>query len=301
MTGDMTTDFSNSNLGSTTPNAPIKLNFKSNKSALGSTVVNYAAIIYDDGKCNGNIIAIAGSPHYSPGYSAPSSTAFTALITAGTTSFPKLELNALPSKYKNPFYTQDFPCSDKFGNAVNNSTSKCGRFLICIEFQMLDGCGRKLDFVDVQVQIEFDLLESCSGDFCGEVRFQRDPLVLEGTDVNIGSVECFPCRGQLDPTHGNLPAIKVGQGSSVDMCFKVTPNVAGVCIVKVERFVIEVTRPGGVKVIYPVLPSGLYLVDYPPSPVRSNPDYKPPANYYPVIGIDANGKRSQLGSSRSSV
>ena len=255
---------------------PIKVTFGSNINLVGIEA-SYAAIIYDDANCNGDILGVAGAPHYAlqyrPPYTGPHYKPpypFNSVITDPTSAAPVLNIPAFPKTFYNPHYTQDFDCLD----ANNNPIAKCGKLEFCVEFQMLDECGRKLTFVDVNVEVVFDLIEQCEEEFCGEVILQRNKVVQEDGEVELGSIKCFPCVA---------PSITVGQGSAVDLCIDVQPNVPGVCVYDILTLHLEITRPSLAVVTYPILPKGLSLVAY--GDTRSNPDYQP--NYSSTI--DTNG------------
>lgn len=304
--GNLETDYTIENLEKDSPGPPICLTFESNAGELVDLDSNddidpddlvFAALIYDDGTCTGDIIGMTADPdphlaiEYRDGYVNPYAPTlpWTPTIDDSDPNAPKLLIDALPLTFKNEFYYQDLECSDEFGDTTdptNSEAKRCGQLLFCVEFQVLDKCGNKLDFVDVQIQVEFELIEKCELDFCGEIRFQRDPVVIDGEDIDIGKIECYPCKGAIDPTVG-LPAIQVGQGQAVELCINAIPDVTGVCVYKILKLDLEVSRPvsgGGVQTVtYPAIPGGLYLVDFPLVPERNNPDYRP---YYPTGSIE---------------
>ena len=250
---------------------PIKMTFESNIDDLPGITTSYAAIIYDDANCNGKILGVAGDPHYAIQYRPPSPPyPFDSVITNDDSEAPVLNIPAFPKLFYNPHYTQAFDCLVAGGNIA-----KCGKLEFCVEFQMLDECGRKMTFVDVNVEITFDLIEQCEEEFCGEVILQRNMVVQEDGEVELGSIKCFPCRA---------PSITVGQGSAVDLCIDVQPNVPGVCVYDILTLQLEITRPSNplAVVTYPILPQGLSLVAY--GDGRFNPDYQP--DYSPTINTN---------------
>ena len=295
--GNMDTDYSTGNLEGWTSsdNYPIELTFASNDAALGAGAdPTFAAIIFDSPNCgSGNILGVAGSPHYenyySPPYDSPHDGILNSVIDASNPNAPILKIPALPNTFYTPHYYQDFACLDEDENPV----SKCGKLKFCVEMQMLDECGRKLTLVDVRVEITFDLIENCEADFCGEVILERNKIVEESEEVELGDITCQPCGVGAELFGSNsLPSITVGQGSAVDLCINVVPDIEGVCIYEILSLQLEVTRPSNpsVKVNFPILPQGLSLIAYSPA-TRSNPDYKPLQAYYDIniVKIDTNG------------
>lgn len=200
--------------------------------------ITFEAILYDDNKCQGNVIGKTTNALLSTEYVADP-TKVQNLIkleidstspAPGTATTPRLNIFAHPKTFKPPFYNQDSPCSNILGETdstdFNNPTSsKCGLFKGCIEMQALH-CGEKATFVDVQMQVEFDLLENCEDDFCGEIRFVRGPQLVDGEDTDIGQLFCYPCArtGPTDP-------VVVTQGTPVKLCLDVSDNrLLAICL-----------------------------------------------------------------------
>jgi hypothetical protein len=230
---DLEVDYSNGALAlnssgyPTVPNAWMDFGFN-----IDDPDITYAAILYDDPVCQGNIIGNTSNALFSTAYVADP-TKVQNLIkleidatspAPGTAIAPRLNIYAHPKTFKDEFYDQDALCSNLLGEKDpppdynNPTTSKCGLFEGCVEFQALH-CGNKADFVDVQMQVEFDLLERCEDDFCGEIRFVRDPVLSDGEDTEIGQVFCYPC----ERTGPDIPFI-VSQGAAVQLCVDVSDN-----------------------------------------------------------------------------
>lgn len=196
--------------------------------------IEFAAILYDDELCQGNIIGRTtennalrnAAPLLSTDYtgSPPAKDVLDRIkleIVETDTNDPKLNIYAHPKTFFLPYYTQDQQCSDDVGetdeNEYNNDeTSRCGVFTGCVEFQVLH-CGDKADLVDVLMVIEFDLLEDCEDDFCGELKLFRAPRLADGEDTNIGQLFCYPCDREDAVT-----PLKVSQGTAVLLCLDVS-------------------------------------------------------------------------------
>lgn len=280
--GQLNTYYTDENLGGAAMN-PIQLTFESNiLDVKQASTLKYAAIVYDDAFCTGNIIATANNPHLASKYLGSSNLIEFQDTTIDDTdpSYPVISIGAFPRTFKNPFYNQNYDC------LVDEKKSKCGQLLVCVEFQVLDECNRKHDFVDVQIDVVFDLLEECTDTgLCGEVYFQRDNVVKDTTQVDFGELECYPCNGTV-AAGASFPSIPIRQGGAVDMCLDLKPNIDGVCIHNIERqrLALVVTRPNGATIEYPIISKNangkLYLIDYPSISGKENPDYEPRPGFY---------------------
>jgi len=253
---NLATDYSNENLekerDDDSPTAPIRLTFKlANHDDIDNvspssqvSEINYAAVIFDDEFCQGNIIGQAWEdpegtspgpePHLASRYQGqgsplvlgPASTpnpAIGASLDVSDKEFPVLELDFWPYTFRGPFYEQDMACVDSEG-----LPSKCGLLHFCVEFQALDDCGRKLDFVDVKIEVQFELLESCEGNFCGEIILQRAPVIEDSNVLDIGDLFCYPCISNGPVLGGgDLPSVSLSQGREVELCLDVKPGTFG--------------------------------------------------------------------------
>ena len=199
-----------------------------------TSTIKFEAILYDDEFCQGDVIGktngallssdYLGSPSVKKVHNFIKLEIDSSLPAPGTSLAPRLNIFAHPKTFQLPYYKQNYGCSNSLGETNptdpseynNNPDSKCGLFQGCVEFQMLH-CNNKADFVDVQMQIEFDLLENCDDDFCGEIRFVRGPQFEDGEDTDIGQLFCYPC----DRTSPSAPLV-VKQGQAVNFCLDVS-------------------------------------------------------------------------------
>jgi hypothetical protein len=173
-----------------------------------------------------------------------------------------------------PFYTEGVECPE-------GSEGPCGLIDICIETQVLF-CDRKVDFVDVNLQLKVDLSVACDEE-CEQIVLERDEVVVEVGFVDPGDLECKPCFNDAEacfdssegPTFDELTA---NQGDSVLTCLQLEPE--GACIREIVELDLLVEREEDLWKRYCIISPDpaedcLFLVDNIPFLGASNPTYNP--------------------------
>jgi len=161
---------------------------------------------------------------------------------------PVLTLDTPFENFGDPIYFQDFECSDTIGGSTNGGT--CGLLAFCVEMQVLV-CDKKIDFVDMEVQVEFNLDETC--DTCFDVREVRDAPVEDGVDEDPLEIKCVSCTG--DDTVNSVTTetggattrtiLTVNQDDQIDVCLQIKDKAefgpdGSVCIASIEDLDFEI-------------------------------------------------------------
>jgi hypothetical protein len=153
-------------------------------------------------------------------------------------------------------------------NCPNEEFCK-GKLSFCVEIQAII-CDAKMDFVDVAVDITFDLQVECDG--CGPdvILTRADPIIDHG-HTQIGEIECSLC----DESNSMIT-----QGEVIDACiFMLTP---GACVRKIHYFDFSVKKTQfdtRTRCVIPDgIPAGETAIDCLPLITKEgedNPDYDP--------------------------
>jgi len=184
----------------------------------------FAAVVFGNAQCTGDVIAYTRGAHFADAYSSPPTEQVFDLTIVGdsaSSTQPELAFVANLTQFANPFFNQTDLCSDSAGagasggfngeynNETNPTDQYCGLLTYCVEFQSIY-CGIKVDFVDVVVEIELDLTLDC--DDCSDATLVRDAPENDGADDQLGDgIKCYVCDDPVDPEYT--------QGDVIEACF----------------------------------------------------------------------------------
>jgi hypothetical protein len=216
--------------------------------------VDFEAIIFAGPTCGGDaeIIAATSGAIFADAYVEPTEGVWNAVIEADYVSGPKLKIATPLTSFRPEFYKQKDSCSDDVGIDENPTDEACGLLQFCVEFQAVL-CGKKVDFVDVYVEIELDIQVSCEEN-CVDVKLQRGSQSSAKDDADAGyPIACVVC-GEDDPSY-----FTIEQGETMEACIEFLDNVPdGACIVEILEYGLSVELPNGTDVTYTILEGGEY-------------------------------------------
>jgi hypothetical protein len=210
----------------------------------GCVPASFAAVIFEGPNCGGDNLYIGSTSNadVTP-YTAhsPPDLFTNVAIDATNPLIPVLTFNTPLNNFDLPFWNQNFDCSAAFGDAENLPEETCGRLEFCVEFQvLLDDCDKKIDFVDVMVQVELDIEVDCETD-CVDVLLQRAMPSEAKDDADAGfPIKCEPCEALDGGEYDGLGAEVVNQGDTMTACLRLEDTSlehgigGGACILDVE-------------------------------------------------------------------